>query len=145
MGMISSVAGGRTSRRRFARSVGVQDMAIDLGTAITLVYVGNRGIVVSEPSVVASDSTTGLVHAVGVDAYEMDEAIAHYIRTVHQLAIGSRTAETIKLTIGSAVPLPEEETMEVRGRHLVTGLPTAIPLSSAEVREAIQIPLREIM
>jgi rod shape-determining protein MreB len=250
-------------------------MAIDLGTANTLVYVGGRGIVVSEPSVVASDVATGEVHAVGSEAermigrtpatisatrplrhgviadfevteemlryfirkvldrrmahprlivcapsgvtevekraveeaslaagarhvhlieepiaaaigagleidepigrmvvdvgggtsemavislggivisrsvrvggYEMDEAIAHYLRSVYQLAIGSRTAETIKIAIGSATPLRPEETTEVRGRHLVTGLPTAIELRSEEVRHAISMPLREIM
>ena len=250
-------------------------MAIDLGTANTLVYVGGQGIVVSEPSVVASDLSTGQVHAVGAEAermigrtpatisatrplrhgviadfevteemlryfirkvldrrmahprlivcapsgvtevekraveeaslaagarrvhlieepiaaaigagmaieepigrmvvdvgggtsemavislgaivisssvrvggYEMDDAISHYIRSVYQLAIGSRTAETIKITIGSATPLPSEETLEVRGRHLVTGLPTAIQLHSEEVRAAISGPLREIL
>ena len=250
-------------------------MAIDLGTANTLVYVGGRGIVVSEPSVVASDVNTGEVHAVGAEAermigrtpatisamrplrhgviadfevteemlryfirrvldrrgahprlivcapsgvtevekraveeaslaagarrvhlieepiaaaigaglaieepvgrmvvdvgggtsemavislggivisrsvrvggYEMDEAIAHYLRSVHQLAIGSRTAETIKLAIGSASPLAQEETSEVRGRHLITGLPTGVQLRSEEVRAAIMSPVAEII
>src|ERR1700716_275164 len=59
------------SRRRLTPTLGVHDMAIDLGTANTLVYVGGRGIVVSEPSVVASDSETGEVHAVGVEAERM--------------------------------------------------------------------------
>jgi rod shape-determining protein MreB len=256
-------------------TLGVNDMAIDLGTANTLVYVGGRGIVVSEPSVVASDVATGQVHAVGADAermigrtpatisatrplrhgviadfevteemlryfirrvldrrmahprlivcapsgvtevekraveeaslaagarrvhlieepiaaaigagvaieepvgrmvvdvgggtsemavislggivvsrsvrvggYEMDEAISHYIRSAYQLAIGSRTAERIKIELASAVPMPEEGTLEVRGRHLVTGLPTAIQLRSEEVRAAISLPLREIL
>ena len=251
-------------------------MAIDLGTANTLVYVSGRGIVVSEPSVVASDLATGMVHAVGADAermigrtpatisatrplrhgviadfevteemlryfirkvidrrmahprlivcapsgvtevekraveeaslaagarrvhlieepiaaaigagleieepvgrmvvdvgggtsemavislggivisrsvrvggYEMDEALAHYVRTVYQLAIGSRTAETIKINVGSAVPGDvDDQTVEVRGRHLVTGLPTAVNLRGAEVRAAISSPLREIL
>jgi rod shape-determining protein MreB and related proteins len=250
-------------------------MAIDLGTANTLVYVGGRGIVVSEPSVVASDVATGEVHAVGADAermigrtpatisatrplrhgviadfdvteemlryfirkvldrrtahprlivcapsgvtevekraveeaslaagarrvhlieepiaaaigaglaieepigrmvvdvgggtsemavislggivisrsarvggYEMDEGIAHYLRSAYQLAIGSRTAETIKITIGSAMALHPEETIEVRGRHLLSGLPTAIQLHSEEVRAAIMSPLQEIL
>jgi len=250
-------------------------MAIDLGTANTLVYVGGRGIVVSEPSVVASDVDTGEVHAVGADAermigrtpatisatrplrhgviadfevteqmlryfirkvldrrgahprlivcapsgvtevekraveeaslaagarrvhlieepiaaaigagiaieepvgrmvvdvgggtsemavismggivisrsvrvggYELDEAISHYLRSVHQLAIGSRTAETIKVAIGSATPLAQEETVQVRGRHLITGLPTAVELHSEEVRVAIEPALREIL
>jgi rod shape-determining protein MreB and related proteins len=250
-------------------------MAIDLGTANTLVYVGGRGIVVSEPSVVASDVDTGTVHAVGSEAermigrtpatiaatrplrhgviadfevteemlryfirkvidrrmahprlivcapsgvtevekraveeaslaagarrvhlieepiaaaigagieieepvgrmvvdvgggtsemavislggivvsrsvrvggYEMDEAITSYLRSVHQLAIGSQTAERIKIAIGSAVPQQHEGTMEVRGRHLLSGLPTAVQLSSGEVRQAISGPLNEIL
>ena len=250
-------------------------MAIDLGTANTLVYVGGKGIVVSEPSVVASDTETGTVHAVGADAermigrtpatiaatrplrhgviadfdvteqmlryfirkvidrrtahprlivcapsgvtevekraveeaslaagarrihlieepiaaaigagiqieepigrmvvdvgggtsemavislggivvfrsvrvggYEMDEAIASYLRSQYQLAIGSQTAERIKIGIGSAIPQNPESTMEVRGRHLLTGLPTAVQLSSGEVRAAIAGPLNEIL
>src|SRR5947209_7636630 len=157
------------SRRHLTPSLGVHDMAIDLGTANTLVYVGGRGIVVSEPSVVASDVDTGLVHAVGADAermigrtpatiaatrplrhgviadFEVNEAIAHYLRGAHQLAIGSRTAESIKISLGSAMPLEPEETAEVRGRHLVTGLPTAIELRSEEVRAAVAHPVREIL
>jgi rod shape-determining protein MreB len=250
-------------------------MAIELGTANTLVYVGGRGIVVSEPSVVASDVNTGEVHAVGTEAermigrtpatisatrplrhgviadfevteqmlryfirrvldrrrahprlivcapsgvtevekraveeaslaagarqvhlieepiaaaigaglaieepigrmvvdvgggtsemavislggivlfrsvrvggYEMDEAITQYIRGAYKLAIGSRTAELIKIGIGSAMPLQQEEKFEVKGRHLLTGLPTAVMLSSEEVRAAIMPPLREIL
>jgi rod shape-determining protein MreB len=250
-------------------------MAIDLGTANTLVYVGGKGIVVSEPSVVASDTETGTVHAVGAEAermigrtpatiaatrplrhgviadfdvteqmlryfirkvidrrtahprlivcapsgvtevekraveeaslaagarrvhlieepiaaaigagiaieepvgrmvvdvgggtsemavislggivvarsvrvggYEMDEAIASYLRNEYQLAIGSQTAERIKIAIGSALPMDPEVTFEVRGRHLVTGLPTAVQLSSAEVRHAIAGPLNEVL
>jgi rod shape-determining protein MreB len=250
-------------------------MAIDLGTANTLVYVEGQGIVVSEPSVVAADTVTGQVHAVGEDAqrmigrtpatisamrplrhgviadfevteemlryfirkvldrrrahprlivcapsgvtevekraveeaslaagarrvqlieepiaaaigagvdiaepigrmvvdvgggtsevavislggivlsrsvrvggYEMDDAIAHYLRTAHQLAIGSQTAEAIKLAIGSAMALGHESATEVRGRHLLTGLPTKLQLRSEEVRAALAPPLREIV
>ncbi len=256
-------------------SFGIRDMAIDLGTANTLVYVEGRGIVVSEPSVVASDTLTGRVHAVGdaaqrmigrtpatiaatrplrhgviadfdvteamlryfirsvldrhrarprlivcapsgitqveqraveeaslaagarsvrlieepiaaaigagvaieepvgrmvvdvgggtsemaiislggivlsrslrVGGYELDEAIARYLRLEHSLAIGSQTAEAIKIAIGAAVPLPSEEVYEVRGRHLLTGLPTEVLLRSGEVRTAIDVPLREIV
>ncbi len=264
-----------TSRRRLTPRLGVNDVAIDLGTANTLVYVAGRGIVVSEPSVVASDVGTGEVHAVGAEAermigrtpatisamrplrhgviadfevteqmlryfmrkvlnrrtahprlivcapsgvtevekraveeaalaagarrvhlieepiaaaigagvaieepvgrmvvdvgggtsemavislggivncrsvrvggYELDEAIAHHMRNEHRLAIGSQTAETIKIAIGSVVPRPDEETIEVRGRHLLTGLPTAVMLSTGEVRAAIRGPIAEIL
>jgi rod shape-determining protein MreB len=250
-------------------------MAIDLGTANTLVYVEGRGIVVSEPSVVASDTRTGQVHAVGEDAqrmigrtpatitatrplrhgviadfeiaeamlrhfigtvlerrrahprmivcapsgitdvegraleeaslaagarqvrlieepiaaaigagldiaepfgrmvldvgggtsemavislggivlfrslrvggYEIDEAIARHLRGAHNLAVGSQTAEAIKIAIGSAMAQEFEGVLEVRGRHLISGLPTKIELGSEEVRSAIQGPLGEII
>jgi rod shape-determining protein MreB len=67
------------------------------------------------------------------------------MRNVHELAIGTRTAEAIKLAIGSALPMATEETLPVRGRHLISGLPTQVELNSAEVREAIRAPLREIL
>jgi rod shape-determining protein MreB len=260
---------------RLIRSTRRGDMAIDLGTANTLVYVEGRGIVVSEPSVVATDTRTGRIHAVGADAqrmigrtpatiaairplrhgviadfdvtesmlryfirkvlerhrarprlivcapsgitqveqraleeasiaagarrvhlieepiaaaigadleieepvgrmvvdvgggtsemaiislggivlsrslrvggYEIDDAIARHLRLEHSLAVGSQTAEAIKIAIGTAVDLEPEETTEVRGRHLLTGLPTEVVLSSAEVRSAIEGPLSEIM
>jgi rod shape-determining protein MreB len=263
------------ARRHIAPTLGVRDMAIDLGTANTLVYVEGQGIVVSEPSVVATDSLTGQVHAVGADAermigrtpatisasrplrhgviadfdvteqmlryfirkvldrhrahprlivcapsgitevekraveeaslaagarrvhlieepiaaaigagleiaepvgrmvvdigggtsevavislgaivlsrslrvggYELDEAITRYLRVAHQLAVGSKTAEAIKIAIGSAVASDSEEVSEVRGRHLITGLPTEIQLRGGEVREAIAAPLGEIV
>jgi rod shape-determining protein MreB len=75
----------------------------------------------------------------------MDDAITHYLRTAHQLAIGSRTAEAIKIVLGSVTPADDEDSMEVRGRHLITGLPTAIELTTAEVRAAIMGPVREIL
>jgi len=263
------------TRRLAGPSFGIRDMAIDLGTANTLVYVEGRGIVISEPSVVAHDALSGQVHAVGADAqrmigrtpatisatrplrhgviadfdvteamlryfirkvldrhrahprlivcapsgitqveqraveeasiaagarrvqlieepiaaaigagleieepvgrmvvdvgggtsemaiislgsivlsrslrvggYEMDEAITRHMRSEHSLAIGSQTAEAIKIAIGAAVPLVPEETSEVRGRHLLTGLPTEVSLSSGEVRAAIEGPLGEIV
>ena len=253
----------------------MHDIAIDLGTANTLVYVGGQGIVVAEPSVVAIDTSDGRVHAVGSEAermigrtpatisavrplrhgviadfevteqmlryfiarvlnrrwahprlivcapsgvteveqraveqaalaagarrvqlieepvaaaigaglaieepvgrmivdvgggtsevavislggivlsrsirvggYEMDEALNHYMRVAHQLAIGSRSAEAIKLAIGSAHPLADELTFAVRGRHLLTGLPSEVMLHSEEVRDALRAPLREIL
>jgi rod shape-determining protein MreB and related proteins len=263
------------ARRLVGPSFGIRDMAIDLGTANTLVYVSGRGIVVSEPSVVASDAASGRVHAVGADAermigrtpatisatrplrhgviadfavteamlryfirrvldrqrahprlivcapsgitqveqraveeaslaagarrvhlieepiaaaigagvdiaepvgrmvvdvgggtsemaiislggivlsrslrvggYELDEAIARYLRLEHSLAIGSPTAEAIKIAIGAAIPLQPEEVYEVRGRHLLTGLPTEVLLRSGQVLDAIRAPLGEIV
>jgi rod shape-determining protein MreB and related proteins len=255
--------------------LGSRDVAIDLGTANTLVYVRGRGIVVSEPSVVAMDTNTGAVHAVGSEAkrmigrtpanisairplrhgviadfevteemlryfmrrvdqprlsrprlvmcvpsgvtevekravvdaslsagarqvqlieeplaaaigaglpieeprghmvvdvgggttevavislggivvsesvrtggYELDDAVSAYIRRVYGLAIGQQTAEDIKVELGSAWPLRAEVEIEIRGRHLATGLPRSVRLSSAEVREALAEPVQAIV
>jgi rod shape-determining protein MreB len=254
---------------------GGRDMAVDLGTANTLVYVRGRGIVLSEPSVVAVDSHNGQVHAVGVEAKrmlgrtpgtitairplkdgviadfditermlrhfiekvhqnrfahprvvvcvpsgvtgvekraveeaclsagarqaylieepmaaaigaglpvgeptgsmvvdvgggtsevavislggivvsqsirvggdEMDEGIAAHCKQEHKLLIGQQTAEEVKLEIGSAAPLPEELTTEIRGRDIVTGLPKTISISSEEIRAAMEDPLNQIV
>jgi rod shape-determining protein MreB len=253
----------------------VGDMAIDLGTANTVVYVRGRGIVLSEPSVVAIDQRTGEVHAVGADAqrmigrtpasisadrplrhgviadfdvceamlrqfvdkvlvsrfsrprlvmcapsgitdverraveeaarsagarevhlieeslaaaigsgleiaepvgrmvvdvgggttevavislgaivvsrslrtggYDLDDAISNHMRNVHRLAIGSQSAEAIKLAVASAEPLQEELRTRIRGRDLLSGLPREIELDSVEVRNAIEPALADIM
>jgi rod shape-determining protein MreB len=250
-------------------------MAIDLGTANTVVYVRGRGIVLSEPSVVAIDQRTGEVHAVGADAqlmigrtpatisadrplrhgviadfevteamlrqfvdkvlqsrfsrprlvmcapsgvtdverraveeaslsagarevhlieeslaaaigaglpiaepvgrmvvdvgggtsevavislggivvsrslrvggYDLDDAITNYIRLEHRMAIGSQSAEAIKLAVGSASPLAEELSTRIRGRDLLSGLPRELELDSEEVRRAIDAPLTDIL
>ena len=98
----------------------------------------------SEMAVISLGSIV-ISRSVRVGGYEMDEAISHYLRSAYQLAIGSRTAESIKIAIGSVVPLAPEETIEVRGRHLITGLPTAVQLRSEEVRSAIRAPIQEIL
>jgi rod shape-determining protein MreB len=67
----------------------------------------------------------------------MDEAIIEYLKKTYNLMVGERTAEDIKIKIGSAYPLPEEKVMTVRGRNLVTGLPEAVDISSIEIREAL--------
>jgi rod shape-determining protein MreB len=256
-------------------SFGNRDIAVDLGTANTLVYVRGEGIVSSEPSVVAIDTTTGAVHAVGEEAkrmigrtpatikairplrhgviadfdvteqmlryfinradlrrwsrprvvmcapsgitevekkavveaslaagarevrlieepvaaaigagldisepvgnmvvdvgggttevavlslggmvvseslriggYELDEAISGHIRRVHRIAIGQQTAEDMKIELGSAAPLAEELTTEVRGRDLTTGLPKEVQLTSEEIRGALAEPVEHIV
>ena len=83
--------------------------------------------------------------SVRIGGYEMDEAITSYLRGQYHLAIGSRTAEQIKIALGSVTPLHPEETIDVRGRHLITGLPTAVELRSEEVRDSIRLPLQEIL
>ena len=68
---------------------------------------------------------------------ELDEDIVAYVRNKYNLLIGDRMAEQVKMKIGSAYPLRQEQTMLVRGRNLITGLPEAIEISSVEIREAI--------
>ena len=266
---------GSGRRRHVGRLRSGGDVAVDLGTANTVVYVRGRGIVLSEPSVVAIDQRTGEVHAVGSDAqrmigrtpatisadrplrhgviadfevteamlrqfvgkvlqsrfarprmvicapsgiteverraveeatlsagarevhlieeslaaaigagvdiaepkgrmvvdigggtsevaiislgglvvakslrvggYDLDDAITNHIRLEHRMAIGSQSAEAIKLAAGSAIPLQEEIKTSIRGRDLASGLPREIVLTSEEVRQAIASPLAEIM
>ncbi len=69
---------------------------------------------------------------------DFDEAIVRFMRKKHNLLIGERTAEDIKIKIGTTYPLPEIETMEVRGRNLVTGLPKTVTVSSVETEEALR-------
>jgi rod shape-determining protein MreB len=228
-----------------------QDMAIDLGTANTLVYVRNVGIVLNEPSVVAINARDNRALAVGMEAKrmigrtpshiqairplrdgviadfdvtekmlryfiqkvhkrkwarprivicvpsgitpverraveeaayhagarraytieepmaaaigaglpihepvsrsirvggdELDEAIVEWVKKEYNLLLGERTAEQLKMAIGSGYPYPDEPSAEVRGRDLVTGLPKTIVLSSPEVRESIEEPVQVIV
>jgi rod shape-determining protein MreB len=96
---------------------------------------------------VAIISLAGIVHSrsVRVGGDEMDEAIIQYMKRVYNLMIGERTAEEIKMTIGSAHPLGEELSMEVKGRDLVAGLPKTITITSEEIREALQEPVSAIV
>ena len=99
-------------------------MVVDIGGGTTEVGVFCLGgIVVSRSLRIAGD--------------EMDEDIMQYARQKYNLFIGERMAERAKINIGSAYPLPEEMTMTLRGRNLVTGLPEEIEVSSIEVREAL--------
>jgi len=108
------------------------NMIVDIGGGTTEVaLISLSGIVFSRSVRVAGD--------------EMDEAITNYMRRAYNLHIGERTAETIKIKIGSAYKLEEETTMEVKGRDLVAGLPKTITISSQEVREALLEPLGTII
>ncbi|MFH1508962.1 MAG: rod shape-determining protein [bacterium] len=108
------------------------NMIIDIGGGTTEVAVISLG------GIVASNS-------VRVAGNKLDKAIADYVRKKHGLAIGDRTAEDIKIHIGSALPEEEEREMDIRGRDMVMGLPKTISISSNEITEAIQEPLREII
>ena len=107
-------------------------MVVDIGGGTSEVAVISLGGIVTSRSIrVAGD--------------EIDEAIVAYIRKVYSLLIGDRTAEEVKIEIGSAYKLEEEMTMEVRGRDLISGLPRAAVLSSEEIRDAIHDPVMEIV
>jgi rod shape-determining protein MreB len=200
-------------------SVFSSDLAIDLGTANTLVYARGKGIVVNEPSIVAINKNTGEVEAVGKEAKEMlgrtpgnivaikpmkdgviadfkitekmlnyfiqkahnrkmlvhprivigvpseitqvekravedsayrakasevflveqamVAAIGNYLKRKYNLLIGERTAEQIKIDIGSAYPLDKPLTMEIKGRNLIEGVPKTITIDDSEIREAL--------
>ena len=107
-------------------------MVVDIGGGTSEVAVISLGDIVTSQSVrVAGD--------------DMDEAIINYIRRRHNLLIGERTAEQIKIAIGSAFPYEEEGSMEIKGRNLVDGLPKNIVITSDEVREALMEPLTQII
>jgi len=108
------------------------NLVIDIGggtTEIAVIALG--GIVVSTSLRVAGN--------------RFDEAIASYIRKKYNLMIGERTAEEVKIAIGTALPLEREMQLEVRGRDLIAGLPRTIPVTSSEVMEAIELPLQQLV
>jgi rod shape-determining protein MreB len=98
-------------------------------------------------SEVAVISLSGIVtsRSIRIAGDEIDEAIVSYIRRAYSLYIGDRTAEDVKLQIGSAYPLEQEMTKTVRGRDLISGLPRSTTISSEEIREAIAEPVGEIV
>jgi rod shape-determining protein MreB len=110
------------------------NMIVDIGGGTTEVAVLSlQGTVLSESVRVAGD--------------ELSESIIQYMKKIHNLVIGERTAEEIKIQIGSAYPNPEmdEQTMEVRGRHLLSGLPQTVVIKAAEMRESMAEPLSVIV
>jgi rod shape-determining protein MreB and related proteins len=98
-------------------------------------------------SEVALISMGGIVTntAVRVGGFDLDAAIQNWVRREYTVSIGERTAERIKIAIGSAFPLAHEEKAELRGRDLATGLPKTILITSEEIREAIAEPIRSIV
>jgi rod shape-determining protein MreB len=89
-----------------------------------------------------SDIVVAKSHRVGGNRF--DEAIALYIRRKYNLMIGDRTAEQVKIEIGSALPLEEELTMSVKGRDMIAGLPREVLITSTEITEAMEVPLRNL-
>ncbi|RPJ85233.1 MAG: rod shape-determining protein, partial [Acidobacteria bacterium] len=96
---------------------------------------------------IAVISLSGIVYSrsVRVAGNEMDEAIIQYIKRKHNLLIGERTAEQIKIKIGSAAPLEERLTMEVKGRNLIEGIPKTVTITDEEVREALSDAISTIV
>ena len=107
-------------------------MVVDIGGGTSEVAVISLGgIVVSRSLRVAGD--------------EFDDAIIHYIKKEYNLMIGERTAEDIKVKLGSAFPFEKEETYNISGRDLVTGLPKELKVSSEEIREALKEPVNAVV
>ncbi|MEM1367244.1 MAG: rod shape-determining protein [Cyanobacteria bacterium P01_H01_bin.15] len=108
-------------------------MIVDIGGGTTEVAVLSlQGTVLSESVRVAGD--------------ELSDSITHYLKKIHNLIIGERTAEEIKIRIGSAYPTEDEEPiMEVRGLHLLSGLPRTVTIKGGEIRESMSEPLAAIV
>jgi rod shape-determining protein MreB len=83
--------------------------------------------------------------AIRVAGFDMDAAIAAHMRREYAIVIGERTAERVKLAVGSAWPQPEEQKAEITGRELATGLPKTVQVSAAEIREALKEPVGQIV
>ena len=106
-------------------------MIIDIGGGTSEVAVISLGGIVTKSSIrIAGD--------------DIDDAIATYIQKEYKLAVGTQTAEQLKIELGSAFRLEEEESAEIRGRDLVTGLPKTVVITSEEVREAISVAIATI-
>jgi rod shape-determining protein MreB len=108
------------------------NMVVDIGGGTTEVAVISLGGIVTSQSI-----------RVGGD--ELDLSIISYVKKEYSLMLGERTAEEIKMALGSAFPLPEEPEAEIRGRDMVSGLPRNVVISSAEVRQALEEPLHAII
>ncbi len=110
----------------------IGNMIIDIGGGTTeIAVISLAGTVFSKSIRIGGD--------------EMNEAIIEYLKKTYNLMVGERTAEDIKIKIGSAYPLEEEMSLEVKGRDLIAGLPKAVTITSEEIRESLQEPLRAIL
>ncbi|MBS3994189.1 MAG: rod shape-determining protein, partial [Alkaliphilus sp.] len=108
------------------------NMIVDIGGGTTEIAIISLGGIVTSKSV-----------RIGGD--ELDEAIVQYIKKEYSLMIGERTAEAVKLNIGSAYPKNVDEKMPVRGRDLISGLPRTLNVSSSEILEALKEPINTIV
>ena len=108
------------------------NMVVDVGGGTTEVAVISLGGIVTSLS----------IRTAGDD---LDQAIVAWMKKEYSLMLGERTAEEVKMTLGSAFPLPDEPEAEIRGRDMVSGLPRTVVVSSAEVRQALEEPLHAIV
>ena len=108
------------------------NMIVDIGGGTTEVAVISLGGIVTSRSVRKAGD-------------EMDEAIIYHVKKTYNLMIGERTAEDIKIEIGTAYPLTVEEAYEVRGRDLLTGLPKTIQVTASEIYKALLEPVTSIL
>ena len=107
-------------------------MVVDVGGGTSEVAILSLGGIVTSKSV-------------RIGGNELDDAIIQYIKKEYSLMIGERTAEEIKISIGSAYPMEEEQELDIKGRDLVSGLPKTITISSQEVRDALKEPINNII
>lgn len=107
-------------------------MILDVGGGTTDVAIISLGGIVTHRSI-----------RIGGD--DLDEAIIHYIKRKYNLMIGERTAEDVKITIGSALPENPDQTMEIRGRDMVSGLPKTLKLTAGEINAAMKDPINAII
>ncbi len=96
---------------------------------------------------IAVISMAGIVYSssVRVAGNEMDEAIIRYLRKKYDILIGERTAELVKIEVGSAFPLDKPITMEIKGRHLIEGIPKTLIITDAEIREALEVTVSTLV
>ena len=157
--LVSVTAGSTSVEKRYvldaARQAGAgkaylieEPMAAAIGAQLPISgpsgnMIVNIGGGTAEIAVISmSDIVVAKSHRVGGNRF--DEAIALYIRRKYNLMIGDRTAEQVKLEIGSALPLEEELTMSVKGRDMIAGLPREVLITSTEITEAMEVPLRNL-
>ena len=138
-------------RNAGARSVHLVDepMAAAIGAGLPVEEASGSMVVdigggTSEMAVLSMNGVV-ISRSVRVGGQKMDEAIINFIKNEYTLLIGERTAEEVKIGIGSAIPLKRRETVMVRGRDLITGLPHMIEISNEEITEALKEPLATIM
>lgn len=139
----TKLAGAReafTIEEPFAAAIGADlpvweptgSMVVDIGGGTTEVAIISLGGIVTSKSIrVAGD--------------EMDEAVIQYIKKKYSLMIGERTAEILKMEIGSAIPPEQKETMDIRGRDLITGLPKTIEITAQEIADALSETVTSIV